>query len=121
MDFKAIKAPSRTRPTLRKISAIVIFDPSDINRGSAELIEHGFEPIQRDYVDDDVNYNNCIWVDAWGHSDLDGIGLAEWVCSIVEPVGGFVWEIWAHPTNGDPICVMAHLSDTTFEGEPWPT
>ncbi|MBR1149480.1 hypothetical protein [Bradyrhizobium sp. JYMT SZCCT0428] len=91
---------------LTKLLAIVVFHNSnDLNRGSAELIKHGFF---------DAQYHNdrsMVCVNAWTLSDLDDESFFFWVQDIVEPVGGhvFVAGLWHDadalpglPTNGSP-------------------
>ncbi|SRR6266404_4927649 len=75
---------------LRKMLAIVMFlNPNDLNRGSAELIEHDFD-VQ--YLDDWIDdYGPAVWVKAWTLSNLDE-SFIDWVQTIVEPVGGDVSE-----------------------------
>ena len=76
---------------LRKMVAEVMFlNPDDLNRGSAELIEHDFEV---EYLDDSIDdYSPAVWVNAWTLSELDDFSFFDWVESIVAPVGGEVVE-----------------------------
>ncbi len=76
---------------LRKMVAQVLFlNPHDLNRGSAELIEHDFE-VQ--YLDDWIDdYGRAVWVNALTLSELDDFSFLDWVQTIVEPVGGDVLE-----------------------------
>ena len=76
---------------LRQMLAQVMFlNPNDLNRGSAELIEHDFDvEYLGDWIDD---YGRAVWVNARTLSELDGFGFLDWVQTIVEPVGGEVLE-----------------------------
>jgi hypothetical protein len=76
---------------LRKMLAIVMFlNPNDLNRGSAELIEHDFDV---EYLDDWIDdYGPAVWVNARSLSELDDLSFFDWVETIVEPVGGDVLE-----------------------------
>jgi len=76
---------------LRKMLAQVIFlNPNDVNRGSAELIEHDFEV---EYLDDWIDdYGSAVWVNAWTLSELDDYSFFDLVETIVVPVGGEVLE-----------------------------
>jgi hypothetical protein len=76
---------------LRKMLAQVMFlNPNDLNRGSAELIEHDFDV---EYLDDWIDdYGPAVWVNARALSELDGASFLHWVQTIVEPVGGDVLE-----------------------------
>jgi len=76
---------------LRKMSAEVMFyNPNDVNRGCAELIEHGFEvQLLDDWIDD---FSAAVWVSAWTLSELDDSSFFDWAEAIVEPVGGEVCE-----------------------------
>src|SRR5262245_4734797 len=76
---------------LRKMAAEVMFaNPNDLNRGSAELIEHGFVI---EYLDDHIDdFTPAVWVNAWTISELDDYRFFDWVETIVEPVGGEVCE-----------------------------
>ena len=76
---------------LRQMLARVIFlDPNDLNRGSAELIEHDFDV---EYLDDWIDdYGPAVWVKARTLSDLDDFSFLDWVQAIVEPFGGDVVE-----------------------------
>jgi hypothetical protein len=76
---------------LRKMLAQVLFlNPSDLNRGSAELIERDFEV---EYLDDLIDdYGPAVWVNAGTLSELDASGFLRWVQTIVAPVGGDVSE-----------------------------
>ncbi|MET4418279.1 hypothetical protein [Bradyrhizobium sp. RT3a] len=77
---------------LRKLVAHVIFlNPNDLNRASAELIEHDFNVEYLDNLIDD--YNRAVWVNAWTLSELDDSSFFDWVESIVEPVGGECWKL----------------------------
>jgi hypothetical protein len=76
---------------LRKMVAHVMFlDPYDLNRGTAELIEHDFEV---EYLDDRIDdYGRAVWVNVWTLSELDDFSFFDWMETIVEPVGGEVCE-----------------------------
>ena len=76
---------------LRKMIAMVMFvDPNDLNRGSAELIEHDFDV---EYLDDWIDdYGPAVWVNAWTFSELDDSSFLRWVQTVVEPVGGDISE-----------------------------
>jgi hypothetical protein len=76
--------------------AIVIFlDSNDVNRGSAELIEHGFNvQYLNDWIDDDFGRPRP-WVNVWTLSDLDNDSFYDWVQDIVQPVGGYVYGVMA--------------------------
>lgn len=76
---------------LRKMIAMVMFvDPNDLNRGSAELIEHDFDV---EYLDDWIDdYGPAVWVNAMSLNELDDSSFFDWVETIVEPVGGMVLE-----------------------------
>ena len=76
---------------LRKMVAEVIFlNPNDLNRGTAELIEHDFDvEYLDDYIDD---YSPAVWVNARTLSELDDFSFLDWVQTIVEPLGGDVVE-----------------------------
>ena len=76
---------------LRKMIAEVIFlNPNDLNRGTAELIEHDSDvEYLVDWIDD---YGRAVWVNARTLSELDDFSFLDWVESIVAPVGGEVLE-----------------------------
>jgi len=76
---------------LRKMLAQVMFlNPNDLNRGSAELIEHDFDV---EYLDDWIDdCSPAVWVNAWTLSELDDSSFFDWVRTIVEAVGGDVLE-----------------------------
>ncbi len=76
---------------LRKMLAMVMFvNPNDLNRGSAELIEHDFDV---EYLDDWIDdYGPAVWVNATSLNELDNSSFFHWVETIVEPVGGEVCE-----------------------------
>ena len=77
---------------LRKMLANVIFlNPNDLNRGSAELIEHGFDVEYLDDCFDDLG--RAVWVNAYTISQLDDFIFLDWVQTIVVPVGGEVLEV----------------------------
>lgn len=77
---------------LRKMLAQVLFlNPSDLNRGSAELIERDFGV---EYLDDLIDdYGPAVWVNARTLSELDDFSFLDWVQTIVEPIGGDVCEV----------------------------
>src|SRR6266403_383595 len=86
----ALTSPTKeTNNLLKKMLAIVIFlNSNDLNRGSAELIEHGFDvQYLNDWIDDDTPK---AWVNAWTLSDLDDDSFFDWVQDILDPVGGYV-------------------------------
>jgi hypothetical protein len=87
--------------------AIVMFkNGAGFDRGSDELIDHGFV---LQYLNG--NYDGTVWVNAWTLSDLDDDDdFFMWVQDIVEPFGGGVsaagsWRdagaLHSPPTNGN--------------------
>ena len=76
---------------LRKMFAQVMFlNPNDLNRGSAELIEHDCDV---EYLDDWIDhYGPAVWINVWTLSELDDTSFFDWVQAIVEPIGGDVCE-----------------------------
>ena len=76
---------------LRKMLAQVMFaNPNDLNRGSAELIERGFDvEYLEEFIDD---YTPAVWVEVRTISELDDHSFFDWVETIVVPVGGEVLE-----------------------------
>ena len=91
---------------LRKMVAEVIFlNPNDLNRGTAELIEHDFDvEYLDDYIDD---YSPAVWVNARTLSELDDFGFLDWVQTIVEPVGGEVLEAGLATQTGPSWAIAA--------------
>ena len=81
------------------LANVIFLNPNDLNRGSAELIEHDFEV---EYLDDWIDdYGRAVWVNAWTLSELDDFSFLDWVETIVEPVGGEVLEA-GHATQTAP-------------------
>src|SRR5882672_883108 len=89
----ALTSPTKeTDNLLKKLIAIVIFrNPSDLNDGIAELIEHGFDA-QYLNVWIDQGTPKC-WVNAWILTDLYEEEFSDWVKDILIPVGGYVYGI----------------------------
>jgi hypothetical protein len=63
---------------LRKMLAAVMFlNPNDLNRGSAELIDHDFDlEYLGDWIDD---YSPAVWVNARSLSELDDLSFFDWM------------------------------------------
>jgi hypothetical protein len=90
---------------VRQILAQVMFlNPNDLNRGSAELIEHDFDVEPDDLIDD---YSPAVWVNARTLSELDNSGFFNWVRTIVEPLGGDVLEAGLATTPTAPSWAVA--------------
>src|SRR6266403_6376109 len=88
----ALSSPTEDAKNMltKMLAGVMFLNPNDLNRGSAELIEHGFD-VQ--YLDDWIDdYGPAVWVNAWTLSDLDDDSFFDWVQYIVEPVGGEVLE-----------------------------
>jgi hypothetical protein len=62
---------------LQRMEAVVLFySPSDLDPGTAALVEHGFEVEVLDYIDD---YGPAIWIKAKVASELDVHRFSDWV------------------------------------------
>ncbi len=89
----ALTSPTKeTNNLLKKMFALVIFrNPSDLNDGIAELIEHGFDAQYLNVWIDEGTPK--AWVNAWIICDLDEETFCDWVKDILYPVGGYVYGI----------------------------
>ena len=73
----------------RMRAEICFLNRDDMNAASSELIKLDFEVRELDWTDD---MTSAVWIWAYALTALDQDGFLDWVCDVVDPLGGYVVE-----------------------------